>query len=115
MFPLRKDEFSQIVTGLLKKTKERKIPWRRDDAPNDAFRFSSPEFSLFLIRESPRAEPDYIKLEFTGPKGEQAGKWKVWEGDEDWPLAEELYAEVYRSVHGSDRVFDGVKRFIESV
>lgn len=116
MIPIPEGEYVEIVKGLVKKTKEGKIPWKKDQAPNEAFRFYSPEekFSLFLNHVSPRAEPDYIELSIMGQHGESAGTWKVWEGDENWELALELYSEVYRVIHGSDKVFEEVKKFIAS-
>src|SRR5258708_3607947 len=121
MNPILKAEYVEIVTGLVKKTKEGKIPWKKDQAGMgggaiEAFSFYSPEekFSLFLNYVSPSAEPDYIELTIMGPKRESAGTWKVWEGDENWELALELYSEAYRFVHGSDKVFEEVKKFIAS-
>ena len=107
-------KFREIAKGLFEKSKQGKVEWKKDASPNDAFRFQSPQFSFFLNYVRPRVERDYIELVLQGPRGEEVGKWRVFEDDENGQLASELYSEVSRKVIGWDKVLQEVEKFIGS-
>lgn len=55
---------------------------------------------------------DFVVLTVTDSNGNIAGTWEVEEGQDDWPLAYDLYLEVSKQVNKWDKVLEEVEQFI---
>lgn len=107
------EKFEKILHGLLEKTKKNKIAWKIT-GPKDIFMVSFPNSKIKMSWQSPETEPDYIQFEFLGTDGARALSFAVAEGDELWPIAQELFSEVERIVTGWDKVLEDVEKHLFS-
>ncbi|MCI0642501.1 MAG: hypothetical protein L0Y72_16795 [Gemmataceae bacterium] len=106
------DPFPEIAQGLLKKTKAGQAKWTQGPNENE-FELKLPQSKIRIAYESPTAELDYVSFSFFAQDGNRAGVWEVHEGDDHWPVGQELYYLVSRDVTGLGKVLADVENFIK--
>lgn len=110
MIPEQK--YVDIAKGLLEKTKMNQVPWKKQSRV--AFDVKLPQSEISIVYGNPPTEPDFIRLLLIGQNGYAVGEWLVQEGEDNWPLAWELYCEASRYVTGWDKVLQDVEQFLAS-
>ncbi len=110
MIPATK--FREIAQGLLDKTRAGKLPWERGQTDTSGFHVHLPGSIIRIEYVSPSTEPDYVVTGFHNLKGEEAGRWFVRDGEEDWELASTLYKEAHKTATGWDKVVADIERFL---
>ena len=84
-------------------------PSLRQEPENFVFRLPNSIVGLGFVH---RTVGDFVVLTVNDRNGNIAGSWEVEEGQDDWPLAYELYQEVSKQVNKWDKVLEEVEAFI---
>ena len=118
------EKIRSIVNGLLERSQKNEANWiaaptppgstvvgpgliRGRNEPN-AFLLQLPASKVKIEYCSPPTEPDYVRLDFLKSDGANVGGWTVHDGEDDWPLLQDLFFEASRRGIGWDSVLDEV-------
>lgn len=119
------DKFRGYARELLTKTKARQVNWNPkpivSDRSETGYEVVLPQSRIVLRYTIPRAEPDFVTLEFRNSDGLVVDSWSVAEPDEndpnldevessDWRLLHGLFMEVHRQATGWDKVLSDVEK-----
>jgi hypothetical protein len=108
-------KYSEMILGLLKKTREGTARWEETDEPKGAFLLKLPRSIIILVYRSPRTEPDCILFTLFNHDGRLVGERLIEEEEsKDWGMAKELYLEVTHQVTGWDKVLADIEEFISA-
>jgi hypothetical protein len=115
MIPVEK--LRAVVKGLLEKTASGQARWLYDEEENYGCALYLPNALIRVLRKSPAAEPDSIRLVIEDLSNEDphtVAEWEVQEGDRDWDLLHDLYDKASRVVYHWDKVLAEVETAVNS-
>jgi hypothetical protein len=132
-----KQQFLEVIQGLLEKTKDGKVQWKEEAGKRDSYFFRVKGSAIRLTLVSPTAEADYIAVEFikvpepdhfTPPLpalfpppseslekgGKVVASWKIQDDEIEWQFVHELFEEARRTALGFDKVLKDFETFLKA-
>ena len=88
------------------------FPGNRGELEATEFILTLPQSVIRLALISRPYQPDAVSMKLLDKNERLAGTWNVEEGEDDWPIALELFEEVSKQVIKWDKVLDDVETFI---
>jgi hypothetical protein len=107
-------KFSEIVEGLLRKTRQKKANWVESKDSPTSFLLKLPKSRIEIRRDSRPTVPDMIYLSIFDEGNRKVCSWDAQEGETRWEPLEELYNEIVQNDTDWDKVWEDIETFLKS-
>ena len=106
--------FSEIVEGLLRKTRQKKASWVETKGNPTSFMLKLPKSRIEIRRDSRPTVPGMIHLSIFNEEGKKVYSWTAQEGETRWEPLDGLYNEIVQNDTEWDKVWEDIETFLKS-